>query len=48
MYIVIEKYGGPKYAYIIMDEEGNNMLFDTFHEATIGAEQCQDAIVVKL
>jgi hypothetical protein len=31
-YIIIETHGGPEYAIIITDQDGNNLVFDTFSE----------------
>jgi len=47
-YIVIEKHGGPEYAIIVTDEDGNNKIFDTEDEAQTEADDCQDGIVVEL
>jgi hypothetical protein len=48
MFIVIEKFGGAEYAIIVMDEDGNNKIFDTREEAQAEADDCQDGIVVEL
>jgi len=48
MFIVIEKFGGPEYAGIVTDEEGNNKVFDKIEEAQAEADDCQDGIVVEL
>lgn len=45
-YIVIEKHGGPEYAIIVTDEEGNNKIFDEYDEAEQEASSCQDGLVV--
>lgn len=45
-YIVIEKHGGPGYAIIVTDEDGNNKVFDTEEEAEREAAECQDGMVV--
>jgi hypothetical protein len=45
-YIVIEKHGGPEYAIIVTDEDGNNKVFDTEEEAEQEAGDCQDGIFV--
>ena len=45
-YIVIEKHGGPEYAIIVTDEDGNNKIFDTPEEAQTEADDCQDGIIV--
>jgi hypothetical protein len=48
MYIVIETHGGPEYAIIVMDEDGNNKVFDNYNKAMEEANKCQDGIVVEL
>jgi hypothetical protein len=48
MYIVIEKHGGPEYAIICTDEDGNNKVFDTEEEAQVEADDCQDGIVIPM
>lgn len=48
MFIVIETHGGPEYAAICTDSEGNNLVFDTREEAQKEADDCQDGIVVEL
>jgi hypothetical protein len=48
MYIVIETHGGPEYAIIVMDEDGNNKIFDDYNKALKEANECQDGIVVEL
>jgi len=47
-YIVIETHGGPEYAIIVTDEDGNNKIFDTRSEAEAEAADCQDGVVVEL
>jgi hypothetical protein len=47
-YIVIETHGGPEYAIIVTDEDGNNKIFDTRREAEAEAADCQDGVVVEL
>ena len=46
MYIVIEAHGGLQYAGIVLDEEGNNKVFNTIEEASQEKELCQDGIIV--
>lgn len=48
MYIVIEKHGGPEYAIICTDQEGNNKVFDTPEDAQREADECQDGVVVPI
>lgn len=45
-YIVIEAFGGAEYATIVMDENGNNKVFDTEEEAQLEADDCQDGLVL--
>lgn len=47
-YIIIESFGGAEYAIIAMDEQGNNLVFETREEAEAQATQCQDGIVIEL
>ncbi|MBS1501476.1 MAG: hypothetical protein JST32_05410 [Bacteroidetes bacterium] len=47
-YIVIETHGGPEYAIICIDENGNNLVFETCEEAGEEAANCQDGIVVEI
>ena len=47
-YIIIEKHGGPEYAIIVMDTEGNNLVFDDLEEAEAEAADCQDGVVIEL
>lgn len=48
MYLVIECYGGLKYATICMNKDGTNLLFETKEEAEELAEYCQDPIIVEV
>lgn len=48
MYIVIEKHGGPEYASICTDQDGNNLVFDTKEEAETEAADCQDGFIIEL
>jgi len=45
-YIVIETHGGPEYAIIATDENGNNLVFETLEEAQDEADDCQEGLVV--
>jgi hypothetical protein len=47
-FIVIECHGGPQYAIICIDQEGNNLVFETEYEAQVEADNCQDGRVVEL
>jgi len=48
MYIIIETHGGPEYAIIVTDQEGNNLVFETHEEAETEAADCQDGLIVEL
>lgn len=48
MFIVIEKHGGPKYATIVTDEEGNNKVFDSWSDASDEYQNCQDGLIIDL
>ena len=45
-YIVIETFGGPQYAIIVTDENGNNLVFDEYDQAEQEASDCQHGLVV--
>ena len=47
-YIVIETHGGPEYAIIVTDTDGNNLVFETPEEAETEAADCQDGLVVEM
>jgi hypothetical protein len=47
-YIVLELHGGPEYAAITTDENGNNRVFKTREHAEVEAADCQDGLVVEL
>jgi hypothetical protein len=47
-WIVIELHGGPQYAAICTDAEGNNKVFDSYDEAEAEAKDCQDGKVVEV
>lgn len=48
MFIVIECHGGPEYAIIVVDEDGNNKVFDSERDALAEASECQDGRVVEI
>lgn len=48
MYIIIETHGGPVYATIATDEDGNNLLFETYEEAMQAAGDFQEPIIVEV
>ena len=47
-FIVIEIFGGPEYAAICTDIDGNNLVFDNREDAEAEAADCQDGIVIEL
>ena len=46
-YIVLETHGGPEYATIVTDEDGNNLVFGDKAEAEKEASDCQDGLVIE-
>ena len=48
MYIVIELHGGPEYAVICINEQGENEVFETEKAAAKYTEYCQGAIIVEV
>ena len=47
-YLIIETHGGPEYAIIVTDKEGNNLVFDTYLDARQEASDCQTGIVIEI
>jgi hypothetical protein len=47
-YIVIETFGGGEYAFIVTDEKGNNLVFETKEEAEKEVDDCQDGLIVNI
>lgn len=47
-YIVLECHGGPEYAIVVTDEDGNNKVFTSYEEAQKEADDCQDGLVVEI
>ena len=47
-HIVLELHGGPEYAAIVTDEDGNNRVFDNREDAEAEADDCQDGLVIDL
>jgi hypothetical protein len=41
-FIVIETFGGPEYAAIVTDTNGNNLVFESRADAEQEAADCQD------
>ena len=49
MYIVIETHGGPEYAIVCTNEDGENKVFDRAADAHKFADnECQKGIVVEV
>ena len=47
-YIVLECHGGPEYAIVVTDKNGNNKVFTSYTEAKKEADNCQDGLVVEI
>lgn len=47
-YIIIENHGGPQYAIIVTDADGNNLVFDDLELAEAETADCQDGVVIEL
>lgn len=47
-YIVLETHGGPEYAIVVTDEDGNNKVFGNLEEAQKEADECQEGVVVEV
>jgi hypothetical protein len=47
-FIVIETHGGPEYAAIVTDQDGDNLVFDSTAEAQAEADDCQAGIIVEI
>ena len=47
-FIIIECHGGPEYAIICTDENGNNLVFENREEAESEAADCQNGLVVEM
>lgn len=47
-YIVLECHGGPEYAIVVTNSDGNNKVFTSYSEAQKEADQCQDGMVVEI
>ena len=48
MFIVLECHGGPEYAIVVTDEDGNNKVFADETEAQAEADNCLDGLVVEI
>jgi len=47
-YMIIETHGGPQYAIIVTDTNGDNLVFETLEEAEKEAADCQDGLVIEI
>jgi len=47
-YIVIETFGGPEYAAIVTDRDGNNLVFESYEDAEKEAGDCQEGLIVEI
>jgi hypothetical protein len=47
-YLVLEMHGGPEYAALCTDTDGNNLVFDNKLAAEAEAAGCQDGLVVEV
>jgi len=47
-YLIIETHGGPEYAIIVTDKDGNNLVYETREEAENEVADCQDGVIVEL
>ena len=47
-YLILELHGGPGFAAICTDPEGNNLVFEDYAEAEKEAAECQDGRIVEI
>ena len=47
-YLVLEIHGGPEYATICTDTDGNTLVFDNRKDAEAEASECQDGLIVEI
>lgn len=47
-YLVLEIHGGPQYAAICTDTDGNNLVFDNRLQAETEASDCQNGLIVEI
>jgi hypothetical protein len=47
-YLIIEIHGGPEYAIIVTDQNGNNLVFENREDAEAEAQDCQEGLTVEL
>jgi len=47
-FIILEMFGGPEFAGIVTDEDGENKIFDNKKDAEAEAAECQEGMVIEL
>jgi hypothetical protein len=47
-YIIIETFGGPEFAIIVTDTNGNNLVFEKRADAEREAADCQNGVIIEL
>lgn len=47
-YLILEMHGGPEYAAIVTDQDGNNLVLDDRLEAEAEAADCQYPIIIEV
>jgi hypothetical protein len=47
-FIIIETFGGPEYAIVATDPNGNNFVFETRKEAEEASLDFQAALIIEL
>lgn len=47
-YIILDMFGGPEYATIVTDKDGNNLVLDNRIEAEAEAADCQDPMIIEV
>lgn len=48
MYLIIELHGGAENAYIITNENGNNLVLNTLQEVKKEADNCHNPLIIDL
>jgi hypothetical protein len=47
-YIILDLFGGPEYASIVTDTDGNSLVLDNRLEAEAEAADCQDPMIIEV
>ncbi|MFD0792016.1 hypothetical protein ACFQZX_00225 [Mucilaginibacter litoreus] len=47
-FIIIETHGGPEYAAVVTDADGNNLVFENREDAEAEAADCQDGLIIEI